>query len=431
MSHSTIYCYEFGEFTLYPSDRLLLNKGSPINLSGKDFDVLVFLIERPNRLVVFDDLLKGVWKDVLIEESNITNNITKIRKALGDNRNFPKYIATVHGKGYRFIAEVKLSVSDPKDLSETDRHVDTNNSTNLTRSEIGKFQIESHKFVPVYLSEICFENNEHKIAQENVWASYRELKTDFGRLCILPFGIGVWHLTEKVSFSNLTDFAIWRQKTYQNIKQERHPLTHKTEELIKRNDIPQDDLFLNKIGKSGYILSLLNLKTSIWEKSPNINTALKLLACPTHLLSDTISDSEREKVVEIENQFLQNEFSNRDVKEFGLAGIALGFASWTGVSYYQTPTNQSSLFEDIIEFEIAVQATWWLSHCLREICLSFESADKHKLQNKLHFLIKQFGKLKTIGPRESISQRMMHEAILSTSRLEELVEDTLKLYNQL
>ncbi len=128
---------------------------------------------------------------------------------------------------------------------------------------------------------------------------------------------------------------------------------------------------------------------------------------------------------------LQKGFLNQDIKEFGLAGNELGFASWAGVSYYQLPTKQSVLLEAIIEFEIAVQATWWFSYCLKEICLSIGSAEKQKLQNQIQFLIKQFRKLKTIGPSESTSQRIMHEAVLSTSRLEELVEDTLELYNQL
>jgi DNA-binding winged helix-turn-helix (wHTH) protein len=431
MPHTALYCYEFGGFALYPSDRLLLNKGTQVNLSGKDFDVLVFLVERPNRLVSINDLLSGVWKDVLVEEGNITNNITKIRKALGENRHFPKYIATVHGSGYRFIAEVKVSVSETKDLSKIDPQANTNNSQSLIRSEKGKFQVESHKFVPIYLSETCFEKSDQIIEKESPWANYKELKTGFGRLCILPFGIGVWHLTETVSFSTLTDLAVWRRKTYQHIKQERHALSYKTLELLKKSGAPNNDFFRHKIGKPGYIFSVLTLKVPIWEKDSELKTALKLLSCPTPLHCDEALEGEREKGIEVENQFLQNGFFNQDIKEFGLAGNELGFASWAGISYFQLSTKQSALLENITEFELAVQATWWLSNCLKEICLSIESTEKQKLQNKIQFLIKQFRKLKNIGPSESTSQRIMHEAVLSTSRLEGLVEDTLELYNHL
>lgn len=431
MPHTTLNCYEFDGFALYPSDRLLLNKGTQINLSGKDFDVLVFLVERPNRLVSFNDLISGVWKDVGVEEGNITNNITKIRKALGDDRHFPKYIATVHGSGYRFIAEVKLSVSGTKELSKIDPQANTNYSRGLIPSKTRKFQVESHKFVPIYLGETCIEKSDQIIEKESQWANYKEIKTNFGRLCILPFGIGVWHLMESVSFSTLTDFSIWRRKTYQNIKQERHALSEKTLELLEKTGSQNDDLLRHNIGKPGYVLSVLTLKTPIWENEPEMTTALKLLSCPTHLLPDEVSDNEREKVIEFENRFLQNGLFNQDFKEFGLAGNEQGFASWAGVSYYQLLTKQSALLDNIIEFELAVQATWWFSHCIKEICLSIESTEKQKLQNKIQLLIKQFRKLKNIGPNESTSQRIMHEAILSTSRLEELVEDTLELFNQI
>ena len=68
--------YRFGEFALDPRRRILLRAGSPISLTPKALDVLVFLLQNPNRLVPKEELLRAVWKDTFVEDGNLTQYIS-------------------------------------------------------------------------------------------------------------------------------------------------------------------------------------------------------------------------------------------------------------------------------------------------------------------------------------------------------------------
>src|SRR5947207_3714004 len=99
--------FEFGEFVLAPSERLLLRGGEPIPLTAKAFDLLVTLVRHSGHLVSKDDLLRAVWPDTVVEEVNLTVNISALRKALGRGCNGKEVIQTVPTRGYRFIVPVK------------------------------------------------------------------------------------------------------------------------------------------------------------------------------------------------------------------------------------------------------------------------------------------------------------------------------------
>src|SRR6185436_18925183 len=103
----TCASWEFDRFTLLREMRLLVSNGTPVPLMSKAFDTLVFLVEHRDRVVTKDELLQAVWPDVIVEEGNLTQQIFLIRKALGDTAQQPRYIATVPGHGYRFMARVK------------------------------------------------------------------------------------------------------------------------------------------------------------------------------------------------------------------------------------------------------------------------------------------------------------------------------------
>ncbi len=99
--------YEFGDFRLDCTNKLLLRDGINMSITKKMFETLNVLVENADRLVEKDELMQKIWHDRFVEESNLTFNIKMIRKALGDSANSPTYIETVPRRGYRFIAEVK------------------------------------------------------------------------------------------------------------------------------------------------------------------------------------------------------------------------------------------------------------------------------------------------------------------------------------
>jgi len=96
--------YRFDEFELDPSRRSLSRSGASVPLSSKAFEVLIYLVANPGRVVTKDELLKAVWPESFVEESNLPGYISGLRKALTDRAGC---IATVPGQGYQFTARVQ------------------------------------------------------------------------------------------------------------------------------------------------------------------------------------------------------------------------------------------------------------------------------------------------------------------------------------
>src|SRR5882757_2101399 len=109
--------YRFGQFVLDPRKRTLSRAGSPVSLTPKAFDVLTFLAQNPHRLVTKDELLQAVWGDTFVEEGNLTQYISHLRKALGDNSEDTRLIVTIARKGYQFTAPVTV-VAEAADIAK-------------------------------------------------------------------------------------------------------------------------------------------------------------------------------------------------------------------------------------------------------------------------------------------------------------------------
>ena len=107
MSAETKAVFEFGPFRLNPSERLLLREKTPVQLPPKAFDALLALVENQGRLLEKDELLRKVWPDAFVEESNLAQHISILRKALRDGEDGSQFIETVPRYGYRFVAEVR------------------------------------------------------------------------------------------------------------------------------------------------------------------------------------------------------------------------------------------------------------------------------------------------------------------------------------
>jgi DNA-binding winged helix-turn-helix (wHTH) protein/tetratricopeptide (TPR) repeat protein len=104
MSLSLQGVYRFEEFELDPARRALRRAGLPLVLSPKAFDVLSYLVKNPGRVLTKEELLKGVWPGSFVEEGNLAQHISAVRKTLADRSGL---IVTVPGRGYQFAAEVQ------------------------------------------------------------------------------------------------------------------------------------------------------------------------------------------------------------------------------------------------------------------------------------------------------------------------------------
>lgn len=100
--------FAFGEFRIYPSrGRLVNGKDDIVPLTPKVFDLLLYLVENPGKPLGKDEIMSAVWPDTTVEESNLSQNISILRRELGETRGERQFIVTIPGHGYKFIADVR------------------------------------------------------------------------------------------------------------------------------------------------------------------------------------------------------------------------------------------------------------------------------------------------------------------------------------
>jgi len=101
----------FGPFSLFATERLLEKGGEPIPLGGRALDILIALAERAGEVVTHKELISTVWPDVTVEGANLRFQMAALRKALSDGRDGARYISSIAGRGYCFVAPVTRSTA--------------------------------------------------------------------------------------------------------------------------------------------------------------------------------------------------------------------------------------------------------------------------------------------------------------------------------
>ncbi len=99
--------YEFAGFRVDSGKRLLLRGDETIALTPKVFDTLLCLVRGGGSVIQKDELMSAIWTDTIVEENNLNKNISVLRGVLGENPGENRFIATVPGKGYKFVAPVR------------------------------------------------------------------------------------------------------------------------------------------------------------------------------------------------------------------------------------------------------------------------------------------------------------------------------------
>ena len=118
MKASTAQLYEFGEFRLDPEKGLLSRSDTPVPLTPRVFETLLFMVENHGAVLDKERLMEAVWPDSIVEENNLTQNISTLRRIFGETPGSHRFIVTVPGRGYRFVAEV---ITCEKDASMDER----------------------------------------------------------------------------------------------------------------------------------------------------------------------------------------------------------------------------------------------------------------------------------------------------------------------
>jgi DNA-binding winged helix-turn-helix (wHTH) protein len=109
----------FGPFRLLAAQRLLLESDKPVRLGSRAFDILAALVERAGEVVGQAELMARAWPQSFVEDSNLKIQVSALRRTLGDGQNGQRYIVTVPGRGYNFVAPVRLEAPSTRPLSPT------------------------------------------------------------------------------------------------------------------------------------------------------------------------------------------------------------------------------------------------------------------------------------------------------------------------
>jgi len=152
MAQPDSHSYEFGRFRLKTAERILLREGELVPLTPKVFDILITLVENRGQVVAKDDLMKRVWPSTYVEEGNLTQNISLLRKALGESPGGVQFIETVPRRGYRFVGDIneawdgaplKVPTDPPPQAAETDT---VSHQNKLNSSPVVSIPTETHRF---------------------------------------------------------------------------------------------------------------------------------------------------------------------------------------------------------------------------------------------------------------------------------------------
>lgn len=107
----------FGPFKLAVNERMLTREGIPVELGGRALEILIALATSPNEVLSKKELMDRVWPDAIVEEGSLRFHMAGLRKALGDGQDGARYIATLAGRGYCFVAPTERALPDENDTS--------------------------------------------------------------------------------------------------------------------------------------------------------------------------------------------------------------------------------------------------------------------------------------------------------------------------
>jgi len=215
MFHANKELYEFEEFRLDVAERTLSRRGERVQLAEKAFETLCVLVKHGNHLVSKDELMTEVWEGAIVEENNLDKNISYLRKVLGDKADKAKFIETVRGRGYRFIAEIR-EVAEEEKNAETRGYGDAGTeilssklqgpSQNWNESEPTAAAGEQND-LGFRISDFGIKD-EQSTKNEQVNRSWRIALTVFSILALGSLGFYLWRGNTKPADAPIKSIAV-------------------------------------------------------------------------------------------------------------------------------------------------------------------------------------------------------------------------------
>ena len=269
----------------------------------------------------------------------------------------------------------------------------------------------SHKFIPMFIgaevaSALSAVGQWSPVSAQ--WTECRRRSVDHPagscNLYLWPFGVALFHLVEDLTLDCVAQLAVWRRITYdQNMYWAHDQLRALTG---------------REVDGQPYVLSLYWVDEPAWQ-GRDLLTALRLMCIPRVLVqrADDIDESSLAPAELVERALLQDGFDHPELVDFGMKGISLGYASWSGVVYYPIARDRALHENELITCELSVQAAWAYCDYLRR---QVEQGDDPTVPTEYgwRFLRGIRSRLTTERPQETSQHRCMRDAIVHTSGLD-------------
>lgn len=283
--------------------------------------------------------------------------------------------------------------------------------------------VRSHKFIPAFVGTSAADTLIERFGltpQDDQWFScssggVESLDGDC-TLYVWPFGVAIFHLAERREFSNLAALSVWRKASYQD------SMTWADDLLRTEGGLPD--------AQTSYVLSAYWVERPIWG-GLELESALRIMCIPRVLRQrdEFNGTSELEHAELVESSLLRNGFAHPEIQEFGMKGIAHGYASWSGVVYLPVAEARCLSEGELVRCELAVQSAWAYCEHIRSQVEDGRDPTVPEVYG-WRFVRALRSRLMTERPQETTQHRSMREALISTSGLTRHLEHTVEILRE-
>lgn len=298
MDESQTSIYAFGEFRLDAAKRLLLKADDEIvPLMPKAFDTLLYLVRNSGKIIEKEELMREIWADSFVEENNLSQNISILRKTLGERRGEHRFIATVPGRGFKFVAEVREIQDSKFKIQDSD---ETPDETEIFEAEAEKPNSDFEK-----VQEGESETGSQTPAIKNQNRKWMVVLVVLGVFALGAAGFFLWRENQKAASKPIRSIAVlpFKPLVAENrdealemgmadtliarLDNNREFIVRPLSSVRKFNDLEQDAL---QAGRQLGVESVLEGNIQRWGDKIRVNVRLLAVASGESLYSGTFDE---------------------------------------------------------------------------------------------------------------------------------------------
>ena len=278
-------------------------------------------------------------------------------------------------------------------------------ASTVTPAATDRLGLRSHKFIAAYVGERAAMQLADTASSYEADHHVLEIRHPGGPcdLHVWPHGVAIFHLAEEIDLPNIANLAVWRYRSYEQ------NLTWATAQLRL---LACDDTIT-----AAYVLSLYWLHSPTWV-GRMLDTAMRIICAPRVLVDreKAGSDDCLAAAEQAERELLAEGFEHNEMRAFGLAGVSLGYASWSGIAYHPLDSARCLAEEDLVAYELRLQAIW--AYCDHINC-QVEQGQDPEIGDGYGWRFLRAARSKLTNPRsqETGQHRSMREAVFETSGL--------------